>query len=75
MFRTFRNELVSSSAKSKLHVWGFIVIIILEKMHNKLSIIRYLNKESLSKLNQKESPGLERKDIEFGCFHIEVIFC
>ena len=51
------------------------MIIILEKMHNKLSIIRYLNKESLSKLNQKESPGLERKDIEFGCFYIEVIFC
>ena len=33
------------------------MIIVLEKMYDKLSIIRYLNKESLLKLNQKESPG------------------
>ena len=29
----------------------FVVILIREKMHNKLAIIRYLNKESLLKLN------------------------
>ena len=37
------------------------MIIILEKKHNKLSIIQYLNKESQLKLNLKESPGTLKK--------------